>query len=840
MGAPLPQPAPKTVELLAPAGGVEAGLAAIQYGADAIYLGLERFSARADADNFTLEQLDSFVGFAHAQVPRRRVFAAVNTLVLQSELGDVAEALGALADIGVDAVIVQDLGVVRLARRHFPELELHASTQLAVHDRKGVEAMARLGFRRVTLARELELEEIRACAGVPGTEVETFLHGALCYSYSGLCLFSSHLLGRSGNRGRCAYPCRDRWTAGKLEERPAGPGMPDLARSGFAFSMKDLAAGDQLSALRDAGVACLKIEGRKKSPLYVATAVDFYRRMLDGALPPSERPAREADLKAVFSRPWTSLYLRSHLDKDVADRDFVGHRGTRVGAVESVVRAGRVASVRFTTSRDLEKHDGLQIDVPGLDRPFGFAVSELRILPAPRRERAGPAVEAPAGSRVEVPLPEDAPRIPDGAPVYCSSSQEVKQRFRVESQNLRAHRSRLALRIRASVDAGHVRARASVPERAVEVEQEIAGTFDRAKDAAKMEGAARGAFEKLGDTRFRLSDFEWSNPGGLFAPVSKLNELRRQVLEALEARVSAGAQARVSAAREECMAPAGVRAREGGASASWSIKADRFEAFSGIRSEDWSRVEEIVFDVSREPLAGMVEKVRELSERSRRPVRLALPMICRAWDEKSLELKISRLRAAGFARWEAANASAFRRLEPLDGLDLSAGWPVYVMNRLAAEQLRELGARNVVLSPEDGIGNLRQLLAELGDRATVVVYQDTPLFLSESCPYANLLGRCPGTARCRFDTLELTSAYGSKVLAINDRCRTYVVNEVPFCLGDRLDALRAAGATRFRADFIHRRYGAAEAAEIFRRLRDGEPVRGHRANYDRGLASDAR
>src|SRR5512142_244170 len=283
---------PRRVELLAPAGGLDAGLAALQYGADAVYLGLQRYSARADAQNFTLDELDRFLGHARALTPARRVFVAVNTLVLDDELDGLVGTLGDLADLGVDAIIVQDLGVARVARRHFPELELPASTQLAAHSRAGVEVLHDLGFARVTLARELTLDEIRDAASVPGVEVEAFLHGALCYAYSGLCLFSSQLVGRSGNRGACAYPCRDRFEVTSLD----GPPMPDRLRSGFAFSMKDLALPDHVGALRDAGVACLKIEGRKKGPTYVAAAVDYYRRLLDGTLTPAERSDREADL----------------------------------------------------------------------------------------------------------------------------------------------------------------------------------------------------------------------------------------------------------------------------------------------------------------------------------------------------------------------------------------------------------------------------------------------------------------------------------------------------------------------------------------------------------------
>ena len=519
---------PDRVELLAPAGGMEAGLAAFQYGADAVYLGLKRYSARADAQNFTLDELDELLGWARSLSPVRRVFVAVNTLVLEDELPGLVETLGALADLGPDALIVQDLGVARVARRHFPELELHASTQLAVHGRAGVETLRDLGFSRVTLARELTLDEIRAAAAVPGVEVETFVHGALCYAYSGLCLFSSHVVGRSGNRGQCAYPCRDRWEVTRCEGGAAdAAGRPAELRGGFAFSMKDLALPDQVATLRNAGVACLKIEGRKKSPLYVATTVDYYRRILDGTLAAGERAAREADLRAVFARPWTSLYLRSNRDKDVADRDIVGHRGAPIGTVEAVVRSGAGAALRFRSARALERHDGLQVDVPGLDRPFGFGVSSLRIVEG---KGAVEAWEAPGGALVEVLLPDGYPQLPAGAAVYCSSSQDVKQRYRLERPNVAAQRVRRGMRVDVEVGEGGLRLSAvadAEPGHTVCARHEVPGGLDAAREPAKLEAAARAAFEKLGDTRFRLEALAWRNPLDRFVPVSRLNEARR-------------------------------------------------------------------------------------------------------------------------------------------------------------------------------------------------------------------------------------------------------------------------------------------------------------------------
>src|SRR6516165_6112 len=300
----------RPVELLAPAGGPDSAYAAFHYGADAIYLGLKKFSARAEAENFTLDELAEVTAYAHSLTPRRRVFVTVNTVIRQDELAELIDDLAAVADIGVDALIIQDLGVYHLVRKHFPELELHASTQLAVHNRAGAEALHRLGFRRVVLARELTFEEVHDITAAAGIETEVFIHGALCCSYSGLCLFSSQTLGRSGNRGKCAYSCRDSYeVSGAPLTLRDGRAVRRDPTTGFPFSMKDLALPDHVPVLRAAGVSCFKVEGRKKSPLYVATTTNYYRKLIDGTLTPEDRPVLEADMQTVFSRPWTRLFV---------------------------------------------------------------------------------------------------------------------------------------------------------------------------------------------------------------------------------------------------------------------------------------------------------------------------------------------------------------------------------------------------------------------------------------------------------------------------------------------------------------------------------------------------
>jgi len=846
----LAQAPPASTELLAPAGGLEAGFAAFHFGADAIYLGLKKFSARAEAENFTLAELGEITAYAHGLEPRRRVFVTINTLIRQDELPELIDALAGLAEIGVDAVILQDLGVYRALRQYFPQLELHGSTQMAVHNRAGAEILHRLGFARVVLARELTFEEVRDVTAAAGVETEVFIHGALCYSYSGLCLFSAQTLGRSGNRGKCAYSCRDSYdvTGVPLELRD-GAAVKRDPRQGFPFSMKDLALPDHMPALRSAGVACFKIEGRKKSPLYVASTTDYYRRLLDGKLAAEDRPAVEADLQTVFSRPWTRLFVQSHQDKEVADRDTVGHRGALIGQVEAV-KNGRL---RFRTRRALERHDGLQIDLPVLGKPFGFAVDRLSVL---ARNKCQDTFAAPAGSLVEVTLLPDHPELPRGAPVYCSSSQAVKQKYRYHRPKPGVWRVRVPLRLdviltsEALTIVGRVTAADGMP---LEIQRTLAGPFAPARDAGQMEAAIRATFERLGDTSFSLAELAWHNPAGAFVPISRLNALRRELVQALQTELSKRRSAWVAEiqkdvcptapwGRHSCLPEAHGR-QECLPHFLWSVKVDRVGFVDDFEKEDWDGLDEIVIDIARDHPTALRARLDALSAQiDRERIRLALPALTRAWEDKGIRHKIDGLLVDGWTKWEAANLSAWSYLgvDPLapqtTGLDLATDWSIYVLNRLAAQQVLALGATRFVLSPEDGLANWRSLLAEFGDRAVLIVHQDTPLFIAESCAYANLIGGCPGKANCRFESMEMTSSHGEKVTALDYHCRTIVLNQGPYCLSTRLKEVAKAGARLLRADFIYRNYEAAEVRHRWRMVRAGQEISGgHAANFERGM-----
>ena len=754
----------RPTELLAPAGERAAAYAAFAFGADAVYTGLPRFSARAEAVNLAPRELEEIAAYAHSLPRPRRVYVTLNTLVREAELPELVRALALCAESGADAIIVQDLGVARLARKHFPALRLHASTQLAIHNLEGVRAAARLGFKRVTLARELTLDEIRAIAKQAPGEVEVFLHGALCYSYSGLCLYSALLRDRSGNRGSCAYPCRDAF-------RPAcAPGAAPVG-PGLVFSMKDLAGGGSIHELAQAGVASLKIEGRKKSPLYVAAAVNYHRKLLDRAFKAGEQEQCAHDLRTIFSRPWTGLYLRSQANRDVIDPDATGHRGTPVGRVEN---AGR-GFLQFRPLLPLEVHDGLQIELPGETRPFGFAVEEILLADGRR------VFEAPAGRPVQVPLPPESPRIPNGTELFLASSQAVKRRYRFDLPNPRDLRRRFRMDVRLVLSADRVEAFAAAEAdgRPLRAAAALAGPFGAARNAAAMSAALHTAFGKLGDTPFELRELACAGPA-LFIPVSQLNTLRRDLTGALEQALRDAREKYVDTVLDSLstLPPSTFSPQPSAETQAFLLKTDQpsvlLAAFPG---GEIPRVTELIVELGRESGEQIEAALAQLPARI--AVRLALPMITRARDREALVAQIRHFFDAGRRRWEAANLSALEFIPRADDLDLSADWPLYVLNSAALAEGRERGLSRFTVSPEDTAENIADLAARHPYSLVWPVLRDPPLFISESCPHAARLGRCPGPTNCDFTEQSMTSKAGEAVKTVNRNCRFFTLLEQP-------------------------------------------------------------
>ncbi len=370
----------KLPELLAPVGQVESFFAAMENGADAVYLGLKQLSARASATNFSLEDLSVLIPFAHKR--NVAVYVALNSLVTAPELPAVMDLLRSLEDLGADALIVQDPGVLFLAGKYFPGIKLHASTLMTIHNSAGVNAMARLGVQRVVPARELTLPEIREIADRTTVELEIFVHGALCFSYSGLCLASSYRGGHSGLQGRCVQPCRLKFRQGHKE--------------GFFLSCNDLCALPWIPELKKTRIAALKIEGRKKSADYIARVVKAYRLVLDAS--PKEEPAALAQAREWLSqspsRRLTPGFFGDRPGEEVLVPGRSGFSGLWVGAVEEVRSKQMVVLLRH----NLRTGDRRRPETGDDSEQDAFTVSEMR------SESGASLGESPGGTRVVLPV----------------------------------------------------------------------------------------------------------------------------------------------------------------------------------------------------------------------------------------------------------------------------------------------------------------------------------------------------------------------------------------------------------------------------------------------------
>ena len=315
----------RKVELLAPAGSIESLYAAINNGADAVYLGGSKFSARAYASNFDNETMKKAVDYCHSYGVK--IYVTMNTLLKEKELNEAIKYVGYLYEIGVDALIVQDLGLVNLIQEKYNDFEIHASTQVTIHNGEGAIYFKEKGFTRIVLSRELSLEEIKHISKDLNIETEMFIHGALCVCYSGQCLMSSMIGGRSGNRGRCAQPCRMEYT---LKSNNMGE------KKAYLLSPKDMCTIENIKDIIDSGAYSLKVEGRMKRPEYVAGVVENYRKAIDKEYYNKKFNVQEGKkvLLQLFNREgFSTAYLRKNIGKDMMSYKFPKNTGVEIGKV---------------------------------------------------------------------------------------------------------------------------------------------------------------------------------------------------------------------------------------------------------------------------------------------------------------------------------------------------------------------------------------------------------------------------------------------------------------------------------------------------------------------------
>jgi Collagenase and related proteases len=357
-----------TVELLAPAGNPEALDAALGEGADAVYLGARNFNARMRSNNFAFNQLEAAVEVCRKQ--GKKLYVTVNTVFEQREADRMWQFLQYLERVGPDGIIVQDLGVAEMAAKHFPKLVLHASTQMNIASAKGANLLSKRGFKRVVLSRELSLDEIRAVRAATNLELEVFVHGALCVSESGLCMFSSYLGGKSANRGACAQACRRLYSTD--------------AESGYYFSPDDFQLVEYVPELMEAGVESFKIEGRMKSAEYVGQVVAAYRHMIDNWKLDRERALAKAQaiLQSDFARRKTSFFFAGRLDPEYIRPDQAGGTGIELGRIRDIRVIDERRFAVLPAYPGLAEGDSLRFHRPDDSERFTAKVREVRPVPA--------------------------------------------------------------------------------------------------------------------------------------------------------------------------------------------------------------------------------------------------------------------------------------------------------------------------------------------------------------------------------------------------------------------------------------------------------------------------
>lgn len=746
-----------TVELLAPAGDFDTALAAFAAGADAVYCGLDAFSARAFATNFSIADLKNLMRVARAR--GKKVYVTFNTVVDETDIEDAVRQLAELDAARPSALIVQDLGVARLCRTYFPNLELHASTQLVAHNLEGVLALKELGFTRAVLARELSVGEIATIAKrCGGMELECFIHGALCYSISGLCLFGAMEKDRSGNRGKCPYCCRQSYT-------------DEEGNKTLAFSMKDLRLGEDVRKLVDAGVCSLKIEGRMKSALYVASVTRYYRQILDGT-----HGVTTADLETVFSRRTTTLYLndRPQTAESPIDPTSLGHLGTPIGTVKRITKDREGLSwLRFHTARALEKHDGLQFAAKDGGKPIGLGITQMRAAIS-----RAPVFEVAAGTDVEILLPPDfgqdardtgraanAPVtrvVAPGDTVYCSMSNAVKRMFPIPSYRPSDYPGTEKVDLAVTLAKDAITAVGTLGD--TRVEASVKGTFAAAKTPEKTFGGIERAFSKLGETDYALGQLMVNDPDKLFAPMSLLNDLRRDLIEGLDEQREGARRAKLERALEDCpgrsgsgptgRAPGrsgpgatGEPAGRGGPGATIKIRADQ-----RLPQGKWDEVIVAINAETKDIPASLTQAGNPaIGQSVNRPIgqsgnqsisqsvnsflRLSLPVYTAEPEFNRLRVAVKRFLRAGYVKWEASDLATLRMLKELGVKDITADWTCYAFNASALKVWSDLGATRFVASPENNRENL-QFLAESGYDVEFLAQQSTPLFISLTQPAA--------------------------------------------------------------------------------------------------------
>jgi putative protease len=783
------------IELLSPAGSMESLIAAINNGADAIYLGGSKFSARAYASNFDNETMMKALDYAHSY--NVKVYVTMNTLLKQNELKEALKYIGYLYEIGVDALIIQDAGLISLARDVYPDFELHASTQMTIHNAEGALYFKEKGLERIVLSRELSLEEIKYISKDLNIETEIFVHGALCVCYSGQCLMSSMIGGRSGNRGRCAQPCRMQYT---LKSETLGE------RKGYLLSPKDTCLIDDIDSIIKSGTASLKVEGRMKKPEYVAGVTKNYRKSIDKVLKNSKFDLHKGrnELAKLFNREgFAKAYLYKNSGKDMMSYNYPKNTGVFVG---QVTNTGEIV-----LEEDVALGDGIRF------ADDGFTLS--KILNNNKEVK-----EAYKGEKVKL-FPNNGYK--KGYKLYKMSDKKL---FDELKEDLKPYKKKINLtgKIEFKVNEPlYIKTKFNNKEyriygEIVEAAENKPLTRNRVEESLKKSGEIPYKFDKI--------IFNYFDEG--FIRIAAINNLRRELFEKiLKEEIGSYRRKRV----EETIKTKHIKCDQNlGLIYSCTAK-NQLKAL--VEAHEVKNIALNIF-LSRHKNFLNKEDLKALHEQNLgdKNIYLKLPNIIKGEFNYIVNL-IEELSPyiKGIITSNVGIIKIFK-----DKLFIIGDYKLNIFNKEAAEFYAE-DVDIPCISLELNRKEIKEVMRNINCKIGINIYGKTELMVSEYCPIGSTFGNKSSKKECNRvcmnDTFKLVDRMNENFSVLTDNsCRSYILNSLPTNLIDELEELKSFNIGNFRVDFKDESY--EEVKDILNQVankKKNEENKYTKGHYKRGV-----
>lgn len=751
----------RDVELLAPVGSFEALKAAVQNGANAVYLGGKDFGARASANNFDRDELKEAVKYAH--IRGVQVFVTTNTLRKENEIEDFLEYAKFLYDIDVDAIILQDIGMARLIKRELPDFELHASTQMVAHSLEDVKYLESVGFDRVVLAREVTVEEIKYICDNCKADIEVFVHGALCVCYSGQCLMSSMIGNRSGNRGRCAQPCRQRY-----ELIDVYTGEVVNSNGDYLLSPRDLNAIEEIDKVIDAGVHSLKIEGRMKRPEYVATVIDGYRKTIDEYLATNKLNVSDEtinDLYTIFNRKFTKGLLLGDVGKDMMNSQLPNNQGLYVGTVVDYNKKAKRLKIKLANT--LKKGDGINLG--------GGTIG--RIIKNGNIETIGYK-----GETIELDFVGEARK---GQIVFKTSDSELMDRVQATfTQDKEFVKNIIDAKI--TIKLGQKPILTLKDRHSNEATIEGDKIVEEAMKVALSKEKVETQLRKLGNTPYELDLLEIELDDNVSLPISLLNQMRRDCIELLDKERVSIKNRKYKNKTVKYKPVLYNRNKQQGI----SVKVKNLEQ---LESALECGLDRIYYEDT-----NTIDKAMSLAMKYNKKVIYSAPRIIR-------NKEYNHLAKANNAGVESVQVGNYGSIDYFKDKKLNIDYYLNAFNSETINYYKEIGADTLCISQELNINEIKETIKYTDINIESVVYGYTPLMITEYCPMGVIVRDCKKdkrVAKCKESIYALRNSKGDEFRVSQDIfCRSTIYNSNVTCMLDNLYELHEIGINVLRLDF---------------------------------------